>query len=134
MHSSDMTTETPVAKLGEQGLSSHRFAARAARHLKAQVEDWYDECRYLVTWEDENVLDNPTQERLAEHSRLLDELERVGRWLGSATQSTDFPDQPTAELVTLTLRDLADARAMWHGKKLDEKQRKEILKTCFNES
>lgn len=129
-----MTSETPTATVAEPGASPRRLAVRVARHLKAQVEDWYDECRYLVTWEDENLLDNPTPERLAEHSRLLDELERVGRWLASATSSSDFPDQTTAELVTLTLRDLADTRTMWHGKKLDEKRRKEILKACFNES
>lgn len=71
---------------------------------------------------------------LAEHARLLDELERVGRWLASATRSADFPDRPTAELVVMAFRDLADSRAMWHGQKLDEKQREDILKACFNES
>ena len=64
----------------------------------------------------------------------LDELERIGRWLSSATQSADFPDPATAELVPMTLRDLADGRAMWHGQSLDEKQRAEILNRCFNES
>ena len=116
------------------GGSPHRLALRAARHLRAQVEDWYDECRYLADWEDENLVDDPTPERLAEHARLLDELERIGRWLSSATQSADFPDRPTAELVVLTLRSLADRRAMWHGRSLTEQQRAEILKACFNES
>lgn len=125
-----MITESPTAPPA----SFRRFSMQAARHLKAQVEDWYDECRYLVEWEDENLVDKPTPERLAEHARLLDELERVGRWLASATRSADFPDRPTGELVTLTLRDLTDTRAMWHGQNLDEKQRKEILKACFNES
>ena len=129
-----MTTETPVAPITDQGASSGRFTVRAARHLKTQVEDWNDECRYLVAWEDNNLVDGPKPERLAEHARLLDELERVGRWLASATRSADFPDTATAELVGLTLRDLADTRAMWHGKSLDEKQRAEILKACFNES
>ena len=111
-----------------------RLAIRAARHLKAQVEDWHDECRALTDWEDENLVDDPTPERLAEHSRLLAELEGVGRWLASATQSADFPDRPTAELVTMALQNLADGRAMWHGRKLNEQQRAEILKACFNES
>lgn len=129
-----MTTETPTARGAEPAVSSRRLAVRAVRHLKAQVEDWHDECRYLAEWEDENLVDSPTPERLAEHSRLLDDLERVGRWLASATRSADFPDRPTAELVAMTLRDLADSRAMWHGQNLDMKQREEILKTCFNES
>jgi hypothetical protein len=72
--------------------------------------------------------------RLTEHARLLDELERIGRWLASATQSADFPDRATAELVVLTLRCLADRRAMWHGRSLTEQQKAEILRACFDES
>lgn len=115
-------------------MSSCRLATRTARHLRTQVEDWYDECRSLPQWEDENLIDEPTPERLAEHARLVDELERVGRWLALATQSADFPDQPTAELVVLALQDLADCRAMWHGRSLSEARRAEILKACLNES
>lgn len=118
----------------ERPPSPRRFADRAARHLKAQVEDWYDECRYLAEWEDANLVDSPTPARRESHLRLLDELERVGKWLASATQSADFPDQSTAELVVLTLRDLADTRALWHGSTLDEKQRNAILRACFEES
>ena len=129
-----MTAGTPTTPVAAPPSSPRRLATRAARHLKAQVEDWYDECRALTDWEDENLIDNATPERLAEHVRLLDELERVGRWLASATQSADFPDRATAELVTMALQDLADGRAMWHGRKLNEQQRAEILKACFNES
>ena len=128
-----MTAETTVAPIAEHGAPAHRFAARAVRHFKAQVEDWYDECRALAFWEDENLIDEPSSERLAEHSRALDELERVGRWLASVTASADFPDRATAEVVASTLRCLADRRAMWHGRSLNEEQRKEILKACFNE-
>ena len=129
-----MTAGTPTAPVTGPPDSPRRLAIRAARHLKAQVEDWYDECRYLADWEDEHLVDDPTAERLVEHARLLDELERIGRWLASATHSADFPDRATAELVTLTLRDLADCRAMWHGQKLTVQERAEILKACFNES
>jgi len=65
---------------------------------------------------------------------LLDELERVGKWLHSVAQSKEFFDCFMIEFIVMTFRDLADSRAMWHGKNLDEKQRKEILKACFNES
>ena len=92
-------------------------------------------CRRLTDWEDRNLLDEPTSaERRAEHARLLDELERLGNWLHSATQSEDFPDRPTAELIAMTLQNLKDRRAMWHGRRLTEQQRTEILKACFNES
>jgi hypothetical protein len=101
---------------------------------QAQVEDWHDECRALTGWEDENLLDAPQPEKLVEHGRMLDELERVGRWFSSAMQSADFPDRSTAELVAMTLRDLADRRAMWHGTGLSELDKTRILQTCFNES
>jgi len=37
------------------------------------------------------------------------------------------------ELVTMTLQDLKDRRALWHGK-LKPQQREEILRAIFNES
>src|SRR5438270_2914326 len=81
------------------------LSRRLVRYFKAQVEDWYDVCRQLSDWEDGHLVDAPTPEGLAEHSRLLDELERVGRWLAMATQGRDFPDRATAELVGMTLQD-----------------------------
>ena len=77
-------------------------------------------------------LDHPGPERLAEHARLLDELERVGTWLSLATGTADFPDRPTAELVGMTLQDLKDARALWHGN-MTRGRREEILRAVFNE-
>jgi hypothetical protein len=117
--------DEPVGLAG--GVSS-----RVLRLLKAQVEDWYDVCRRLSDWEDEFLLDQSAPERLAEHARLLDELERVGRWLSSATGSPDFPDRPTADLVKVTLQDLSDARSLWHGN-MPQEQRREILRAIFNE-
>ena len=108
------------------------ISKRALRLLKVQVEDWYDVCRHLSDWEDQYLLDQPSPERLAEHARLLDELERVGTWMSSATGSADFPDRPTAELVGMTLQDLKDARALWHGKMARER-REGILHAVFNE-
>jgi len=105
---------------------------RVLRLLKAQAEDWYDVCRHLSDWEDHFLLDRPTPERLTEHAGLLDELERVGRWLSLVTSSADFPDRATAELVGMTLRDLKDARTLWHGN-LSRERRQEILRAVFNE-
>src|SRR2546425_8727101 len=82
------------------------LAKRLVRYFKAQVEDWYDVCRFLSDWEDRHLVDQPTDERLAEHVRLLEELEQVGHWLARATQNPDFPDRATADLVALTLQDL----------------------------
>src|SRR6266536_2161242 len=124
-----MTASSPVSSANEAADLSFGLASRHVRYFRAQVEDWYEVCRLLPDWEDRHLLEDPVPvERLAEHARLLDELERVGKWLHSAAQSKEFPDRPTTELIAMTLRDLADSRAMWHGKNLDEKQRKEILK------
>lgn len=124
----DITTASPAEALDLAGGLSRRLA----RYLKAQVEDWYDVCRHLSNWEDRHLVDQPTPERLAEHTRLLDELERVGHWLARATQSPDFPDRSTAELVNMALQDLKDARALWHGNMTSER-REEILRAVFNE-
>jgi hypothetical protein len=106
---------------------------RTQRLLKAQVEDWYDVCRYLADWEDRFLLDQPTPERLAQHSLILDELERVGKWLSLATGSSDFPDTATSRLVAMTLQDLKDTRSLWHGKTSKE-ERQKIMRAVFNES
>lgn len=105
---------------------------RVLRLLKAQVEDWYDVCRQLSDWEDQHLLDQTRTERLAEHARLLDELERVGNWLSLATGSPDFPDRTTTNLVAMTLQDIKDARALWHGN-MSRERRQEILRGVFNE-
>ena len=48
-------------------------------------------------------------------------------------QTSGFADQSMGELVAMTLQDLKDRRALWHGK-LKPGQRKEILHAVFNES
>ncbi len=121
----------PVPVVGPQDMAGS-LAWRLARYFKAQVEDWYDVCRRLTDWEDLHLVDASTPERLAEHKRLLDDLEGVGRWLARATQGPDFPDRTTAELVAMTLQDLKDRRALWHGP-MSEEAREEFLKSVFHE-
>lgn len=124
-------TNSPTVPANEAAELSFGLASRHVRYFRAQVEDWYDVCRLLTDWEDRYLLDDPLPaERLAEHARLLEEFERVGQWLLSAAQSKDYPDRDTAELITLTIRDLKDRRAMWHGPKMSEQRRAEILKAC----
>lgn len=108
------------------------LTARLVRYFKAQVEDWYDVCRQLSAWEEQHLIDHPTPEQSAEHTRLLDELEHVGRWLMRATQTPDFPDRTTAELVAMTMQDLKDRRALWHGPMKPE-QREAMLREIFHE-
>jgi hypothetical protein len=108
------------------------ISRRVLRFFRAQVEDWYDVCRQLSDWEGRNLAGQAIPERIAEHLQLLDELERVGRWMMQATQDSEFPDQATAELVAMTVQDLKDARALWHGN-MSKQRRQEILRDVFNE-
>jgi hypothetical protein len=123
---------TTTARAVESTDLAGGISRRAQRLLRAQVEDWHDECRRLSDWEDQHLLEHPSPERLAEHARLLGELERVGTWLSLATGASDFPDRPTSELVAMTLQDLKDARALWHGN-MNGEHRQEILRAVFNE-
>ncbi|HWF20045.1 MAG TPA: hypothetical protein VG754_12300 [Verrucomicrobiae bacterium] len=106
---------------------------RIMRIFRAQVEDWCDVCRQVSGWEERHFIDALTPEKFKEHAHILDELESVGRWLSLATQSEDFPDRSTADLVSMTLQDLKDRRALWHGK-LKPQEREKILRDIFNES
>jgi hypothetical protein len=106
---------------------------RSLRHFRVQVEDWYDACRELTLWEDQNLIDEATSEKLAEHERILNELDRVGRWLSKTAQEPDFPDTETVKLVGWALQDIRDRRVLWHGP-LDRKQRSEIVASIFDES
>lgn len=124
-----MSTVAP--SLPEPDLASG-VSKRVLRLIKAEVEDWYDVCRHLADWEDRYLVEGEHPDRLAEHSRLLDELETVGRWLSQTTGSPGFPEQATADLVAMALRDLSDARALWHGK-MTKERRQEILRAVFNE-
>jgi hypothetical protein len=105
---------------------------RLLRQFKVQVADWQDTCRDLAAWEDRYLVESRAPERLAEHSALLDELERVGRWLASAGSESGLGDSESAQQIQLTLQDLLDSRALWHGQ-VSEARRREILRDCFNE-
>ena len=106
---------------------------RFARQFKVQVADWQDTCRELAAWEDRFLVESPPGERLLEHAAMLDELERVGRWLAATGKQPDFEDPETTGQIQLTLQDLRDSRAMWHGQVV-EPRRREILRDCFRES
>ncbi|MGO8700516.1 MAG: hypothetical protein ACLQVY_22735 [Limisphaerales bacterium] len=109
------------------------LSQRFLRSFMAQVEDWCDVCRRLSLWEERRLVEKPTTEDFSEHARILEELERTGRWVALVTQNADFPDGAAAELVAMTLQDIADRRALWHGKMAPE-QREKVLTSIFDES
>lgn len=131
-HIQDMSASAPEIAT-EISTSLPARLRSVLRHWRAQVEDWHDDCRQMTEWEDGNLLDHPASEKLAVHAAMLDELERIGRWFSLATQSPDFPDTQTAELVQLTLQDLRDRRAMWHGRKMSKEEADGIIAACFPE-
>ena len=128
-----MANDALTASLGESADLAGALTQRLARYFKVQVEDWCDVCRRSVALEDRHFTEQPAPDVLVEHARVLDELERVGKFLAQAMQTAGFSDRATAELVAMTLQDLKDRRALWHGK-LKPQQREEILRAVFNES
>jgi len=88
----------------------------------------------LTQWEDDHLLDNPTADALSKHKQATERLLRFGRFLALATEQTDFPDKPLADIVSATQNCLRDKLALWHGRKLSEERRAEILQACFHES
>jgi hypothetical protein len=128
-----MATDALTASLGESADLAGALTQRLARYFKVHLEDWCDVCRRSVALEDRHFADQLAPDALAEHARLLDELERTGNFFQQAIQTSGFADQGMMELVTMTLQDLKDRRALWHGK-LKPEQRKEILDAIFHES
>jgi hypothetical protein len=105
---------------------------RLARQFRVQVADWRDTCRNLSDWEDRNLIESATPERLSEHRAMVDELLRVGEWIAATADQPGFEDRETMEQITMTLQDLRDSRSMWQGQ-IPESRRKEILRDCLNE-
>jgi hypothetical protein len=125
----NVLTPSPPEPLDVAGGLSQRFL----RSFKTQVDNWYDVCRLLSLWEERRLVDEPTPEDFKEHARILEEVERTGWRMSLVTQNSDFPDRATVELVAMTMQDLADRRALWHGS-MTPGQREKVLTTVFDES
>ena len=128
-----MNAVTERAGPGSSGGLVGSFQHRLARQFQVQVADWLDTCRDLAGWEDRSLVEFSSPDRLAEHAAMLDELERVGQWLASAAIQVGSDPGPITEQIHLTLQDLRDSRAMWHGE-VPSARREEILRDCFHES
>ncbi len=125
---SPMDTFQPQSGPSFVGSLQHRLV----RQFKVQVADWQDTCRELATWEDQHLIESQSADRLFEHAAMLDELERVGRWLLATADEPGFEVSATTEQIQLTLQDLRDSRAMWHGR-VSETRKQEIRRDCFHE-
>jgi hypothetical protein len=128
-----MATNVPAQSETEPLDVAGGLSQRFLRSFRAQFEGWCDICRRLSLWEERRLVDEPTPEDFSEHARILKKLARTGRWVASLTQNADFPDAAAAELVAMTLQDIADRRALWHGTMTPE-QREKVLTSIFDES
>jgi hypothetical protein len=128
-----MATDVPTASFAASVDMAGAFNQRLARYFKVHIQDWCDVCRRSVAVEDQLFGDAILPNALKEHGQLLDELERTGLFFQQSTRLSGFADQAMSDMVGMTLQDLQDRRALWHGK-LDPKTRKEILHSVFNES
>jgi hypothetical protein len=125
--------DAPTASFAASVDLAGALTQRLSRYFKVHIEDWCDVCRRSVAVEDQFFADDISPGALDEHGRLLDELERTGRFFQQSMKLSGFADQAMIELVDMTLQDLHDRRALWHGQ-LDSGVRKEILQAVFNES
>lgn len=104
---------------------------RVLRQFKVAAQDWFDICRKLSEWEDRRLVDDPSPEALAQHAKVLRNLEWLGRLMAMVTEDSEFQDRQFAQLIASTLQDLRDRRALWHGS-MTASQREQVLREIFS--
>ena len=95
------------------------------------AEEWSASVSTLSRWEDDNLIENPTPELLAEHRTALDRLLAFGNALSLATESPQFPDRRIAEMVAATRVVLRDKARMWHSRRMSKAESDRIMGACF---
>lgn len=95
------------------------------------VEEWSALVSTLSRWEDDNLLDDPKPELLAEHKVALERFLAFGAFLSLATDRENFPDRRIADMVSATQTVLKDKVRMWHTPRLAKAESDRILATCF---
>ena len=128
-----MLIDAPTAPFAVSVDQAGALTQRLSRYFKVHIEDWCDVCRRSVAVEEKSFAEKIYPADLAEHRRLLDELERTGHFFQQTMSLAGFADTAMTELVAMTLQDLQDRRALWHGN-LNPRTRQEILHAVFHES
>ena len=108
-----------------------RIEKRILTRLASEAEEWGLCVDALSKWEDEHLLDKPSQELLAEHKNTVEHLLRVGQMLSLATTHPDFPDRATAEMVDASQEALKFKLQMWHKPRMAKEQSDQILAKVF---
>ena len=126
-----MTTDSLTLALPADWLG--HLEKRLMAQLTAAAEEWSECATELTHWEDEHLLENPSEELLQRHRATTERLLRFGQQLSLAIGSPDFPDKKLVEMVSATRQMLHNKLTMWHGKMTIER-RNEILQAVFHES
>jgi hypothetical protein len=106
---------------------------RFLKEIALAAEEWSECATALTLWEDEHLLENPSEELLQRHKTTTERLLGFGKLLSSVVTQLDLPDKNLAGMVSATQQMLQDKLTMWHGK-MSQQRRKEILRTAFHES
>jgi hypothetical protein len=95
------------------------------------AEEWSRCVSTLTRWEDDNLLETPTDESLRVHKATVQRLLEFGRFLSLVTGQASFSDRPTAEMVAATQSALQDKLRMWHKPRMSKTESDRILAACF---
>lgn len=112
------------------GRLQNRWLARLAE----TAEEWSAFVSILSRWEDNNLLDNPTPELLADHKATVERLLAFGSSLSLATENRRFPDRRVAEMVAATQVVLQDKLRMWHSPRMSRTESDRLLAACFSDT
>ncbi len=104
---------------------------RLTSELAQEAYQWSLCLNALSRWEDDNLLDNPTPQLLAEDKKTIERLLRFGRLISLATSHPEFPDRDTSEMVQATQQVLQDMLAMRHGPVKSKEESDRILAQAF---
>ena len=104
---------------------------RVLSQLAFDVEELTNVLPILTKFEDEFLLDNPTQEFLEAHKKSLERGIGIAKFLALATQQPEFPDRELARTVNATLSLLQDKMRIWHGSRMSKDESDRVLAKCF---
>jgi hypothetical protein len=108
-----------------------RLQKRWLANFAETAEEWSASVSTLSRWEDDNLLENPSPELLADHKATIERLLAFGGSLSLATESRKFPDRRIAEMVAATQVVLQDKLRIWHGPRMSKTESDRLLGVCF---
>ncbi len=108
-----------------------RFRKAFTADIEQRIDEWCRCRRLLFEWENENLLDHPSPEKLAEHKERLELMIFFGQLFHLATSHPTFPRMDLAEQVQATLWILRDQYQAFHGPQVSKDEADRILAVVF---